>query len=206
MDSNAAPARSGRSAELRRGAAAAAVIGGAAWTFKAGVTLATGDEPAVAYVFGAALFPFALLGLWSLVRGDGRAAQIGGALATAAAVAVVLGGLVRAIGGSGVEGGEDEVTVLTPFIAIAGFGTFAGLIALGLAVRRASALAGRCASLPLAIGLAAIPLLIVGGALETISARLLEVPIALLGLAWIVLGAALWSTARREAEAPTVMK
>ena len=197
--SNAARGRSDRSAQLRRVAAAAAVIGGAAWTFKAGVTLATGDEPAVAYVFGAALLPFALLGLWSLVRGDGRAARIGGVLATAAAVAVVLAGLVRAIGGSGVEGGEDEVTVLTPFVAIAGFGTFAALIALGLAVRRASALAGGLASLPLAIGLAAIPLLIVGGALETISARLLEVPIVLLGLAWIVLGAALWNTAGQEA-------
>lgn len=178
----------------------AAVIGGTAWTVKAGVTLATGNEPEFAYDFGAALFPFALLGLWSVVRGvDGGAARIGGMLAAAAAVSVVLGLLVRVVGGSAVEGSEDEVTVLTPFVAIAGLGTFAALLALGVAVRRTSALAPGYASLPLAMGLATIPLLIIGGALETVSARLLELPIALLGLGWIALGTALWNAAEQHA-------
>lgn len=197
---NAPQAPSERSALLRRCAAVAAVIGGAAWTVKAGVTLATGDEPAFAFAVGSTLFPFALLGLWSIVRRvDGRAARIGGVLAAAAAVSVVLGLLVRAVGGSAVEASEDEVTVLTPFVAIAGLGTFAALLALGVAVRRAGALAPGYASLPWAMGIAAIPLLMIGGALETVSERLLELPIALLGLGWIALGTALWNAVEQHA-------
>ncbi len=197
---NAPHASFERSALLRRCAAGAAVIGGAAWTVKAGVTLATGDEPAFAFAVGSALFPFALLGLWSIVRRvDGRAARIGGVLAAAAAVSVVLATLVRAVGGSAVEGSEDEVTVLTPFAAIAGLGTFAALLALGVAVRRARALAAGWAFLPWAMGVAAIPLLVIGGALETVNERLLELPIALLGLGWIALGIALWKAAEQHA-------
>lgn len=105
--------------------------------------------------------------------------------------------LVRAVGGASVEPDEDEVTVLTPFILIAGFGTFAALVALGVAVRRTGALAAPYTSLPWALGLAAIPLLIIGGALEAVSERLFELPIALGGLAWIALGVALWSAPRR---------
>lgn len=115
------------------------------------------------------------------------------AVAVAAAVSVVLALLVRAVGGASVEPDEDEVTVLTPFILIAGFGTFAALVALGVAVRRTGALAAPCTSSPWALGLAAIPLLIIGGALEAVSERLFELPIALGGLAWIALGVALWS-------------
>lgn len=126
---------------LRRCAAGAAVVGGMAWVLKAGLTLASGNEPPAAFAIGLALFPFALLGLWSLVRAvRGRAARIGGFLAAAAAISVVVAVFVGAIGGADVEPGEDEITVLTPFIAVAGFGTFAALFALGVAVRRA----GRC--------------------------------------------------------------
>lgn len=184
---------------LRRSAAVAAVAGGAAWLVKSSVTLATGNEPAVAFAIGGALFPFALLGLWSIVRrADSRAARVGGALAAAAAVSVVLATLVRVLGGAAVEPTEDEITVLTPFLAIAGFGTFAALLALGHAVRREGALAAGSRSLPWAMGVAAIPLLIVGGALEALDERLLELPIALLAVGWILLGAALWKAAQQH--------
>lgn len=179
---------------LRRCAAAAAVVGGTAWILKAGLALATGNEPPAAFAIGLALFPFALLGLWSLVRdAPGRSAQNGGLLAAAAATSVVAAMLVRAIGGADVEPRDDELTVLTPFIALAGFGTFAALFALGIAVRRANALAVRYAALPWVMGLATIPLLILGGALEAVDERLLELPIALLGLGWVILGVALWN-------------
>lgn len=192
VSSSRAPSE--RAVVLRRCAALAAVIAGTAWIIKAGLTLATGNEPPAAFTIGLALFPFALLGLWSLVRGvPGRSAQIGGSLAATAAISVVLATLVRAIGGADVEPGEDEITALTPFIALAGFGTFTALFALGIAVRRAGALPARYASLPWAMGLATIPLLILGGALETVSERLLELPVALLGIGWVILGVALWS-------------
>ena len=188
-----------RSFVLRRCAAAAAIFAGGAWIIKAGLALATGNEPAAAFAIGLGLFPFALLGLWSLVRAvPGRSAQLGGTLAAAAASSVVLATLVRAVGGADVEPSEDEITALTPFIALAGFGTFAALLVLGIAVRRVGALPGRYASLPWAMGLAAIPLLIFGGALETLNERLLELPVALLGLGWVMLGVALWDAATNE--------
>ena len=192
-----------RSVVLRRCAAAAAVIAGTAWIVKAGLTLATGNEPPAAFAVGLALFPFALLGLWSLVRGDpGRSAPIGGILAAAAAISVILATLIRAIGGADVEASEDEITALTPFIVLAGFGTFAALFALGIAVRRTRALPARYASLPWAMGWATIPLLILGGALETVSERLLELPVALLGLGWVILGVALWNASTTSPPMP----
>lgn len=192
-------APSARWVTLRRYAAMAAAVGGTAWTIKAVVTLVTGDEPPAAFAIGSFLFPFALLGLWSLVRKvDGRTPAIGGAIAATAAVSVVLATLIRAVGGAGVQPTNDEVTVLTPFIAIGGFGTFAALAVLGVVVRRAGALSAPYTSLPCAMGVAAIPLLIVGGALEAVSGRLLELPIALLGLGWIAIGAALWNPAPQE--------
>ena len=189
----------GRWAALRRYAAMAAAIGGTALTVKAVVTLVTGDEPAAAFAIGFALFPFALLGLWSLVRDvGGRAPQIGGAIAATAAVSVVLAALIRAVGGAGVEPTEEGATVMTPFIALGGLGTFVALVVLGVVVRRSSALPAPYTSLPLLVGVAAIPLLMIGGALEAVSERLLEIPIVLLGLGWIALGVALWNAAPQE--------
>jgi hypothetical protein len=185
---------------LGRCAAAAAVLGGLAWVLKAGVILVTGDEPAVAFAVGLVLFPFALLGLWWLVgQAGGKAGRVGGVVAAIAAGCGVLVVLVRAVGGEGVEPSEDDVTLLTPFITGAGVGTFVALLALGVAVHRTRTLAPVPAGLPLAMGIAAIPLLIVGGALESISERLIEVPIAVLGLAWIGLGIGLWNAATHGA-------
>lgn len=197
-------APSARWVRLRRYAALAAATGGTAWTVKAVVTLGTGDEPPAAFAIGFVLFPFALLGLWSLVRKvDGRAPSIGGAIAATAAVSVVLAALIRAVGGSGAEPTDDEVTVLSPFIAIGGFGTFAALVVLGFVVRRAGALSAPYTSLPWTMGVAAIPLLIVGGALQAVSERLLEIPIALLGLGWIAVGVALWNAAPQQTSTRT---
>ncbi len=197
MSSGASPQRAptDRRLVVARLAAIAALLGGTAWALKAGVILATGDEPPVAFALGLVLFPFALLGLWSLLgrTATKRAGKAGGILAVAAAVCGLLALLVRAVGGEGVEPSENEVTLLTPFIAGAGAGTVLALVALGVAVPRTRTLARRFASLPLAMGLAAVPLLIVGGVLESVSERLIELPIALLGLGWIGLGIALWN-------------
>lgn len=200
------PARTDHRLLGRRCAAAAAVIGGSAWALKAGAVLAAGDEPPLAFAVGLVLFPFVLVGLRSVVGSAGkRAAHIGGVLAAIAALCAVLALLVRAVGGEGVEPSEDDVTLLTPLIVGASVGAFLALIALGIAVRRTRALAPRYASLPLAMGVGAVPLLIVGAALESVSERLIELPIALLGLCWIGLGIALWKAAHeRAAGAPAV--
>lgn len=174
------------------------MLGGSAWVLKAGVIIFTGDQPPVAFEVGLVLFPFALLGLRSTLGPAGKSARVGGVVAAIAAVCAVLTLLVRALGGEGVEPSENEVTLLTPFITGAGVGTVVALIALGTAMRRARTLAPGYASLPLAMGLGIVPLLIVGAALEAVSERLIELPIALLGLGWIGLGIALWNVAEQR--------
>ncbi len=177
-----------------RWAAAAAVLGGAAWVLKAGLVLATGDEPRAIFGLGLVAFVLALLGLWSVVApAGGRAARVGGILAAVTAFAGVLALIVRAVGGEDIEPADGEITLLTPFVTVASFGMFLALIALGLAVRRSRAFPHAAAWLPLAMGLSAVPLLWAAGVLETVNERLVEVPIAILGLAWMGLGGALWN-------------
>lgn len=176
-----------RSAVIRLGAVAAAV-GGICWVVKAGGILITGDQPPVVFEAAFGLFPVALLGLYAAVHGGGRVAVPGLILACAAAVSAVTVGLAIVVGPDDWVPREDTVTVLTPFIATAGLGTFAGLVLLGIATRRTSSFPGMWRTFPLALGLAAVPLMVVGGALEAVNERLLEPPILLLGLGWVGLG------------------
>ncbi len=87
---------------------------------------------------------------------------------------------------------DDEAFPLNATIPLTALSIFVGLVLLGIAVRRADALPGRWRSLPLAIGAGGFPLMIVvGGVLEALSERLLEIPLVVLGLAWIALGYAI---------------
>jgi len=80
------------------------------------------------------------------------------------------------------------LTELAPFIAIAGFGPFLGLILVGSAALQARIFPSPWNALPLAIGLGGPVLILVGGGLALINERLLEVPIVMIGLAWALLG------------------
>jgi hypothetical protein len=88
---------------------------------------------------------------------------------------------------------EDSVTPLTPFIVLAGLGPFVGLVLLGIATLRAKVMLAPWSALPLVMGVGAVPLMVVGGILELVSERLVEVPIVLLGFAWVLLGYSVWS-------------
>jgi hypothetical protein len=72
------------------------------------------------------------------------------------------------------------VTQLAPFIAAAALGPFATL--------QARVFPPPWSALPLAMGLGGPLLILAGGALAMISERLLEIPIVLIGLAWMLLG------------------
>ena len=175
---------------LIRWAGFAAALGGALWAAKGIAILATGDQPEHIFEAAPLFFALGLVGLHARVKGRGGGpARVGGALAwVGLALALLSAGLYLTTT-------DDEVFPLSAAIPLTALSILASLVLLGLAVRRTEALAGRWRSLPLSMGAAALPLMMVGGMLETLNERLLEIPIVLLGLAWITLGYAIWSDA-----------
>lgn len=168
-----------------------AIAGGLAWVVKGGVILATGDEPPVAFALGMFLFPLGTLGLASLIGDGGRARTAGRALAVIAFVSAIVAGAMFAFAPASWEPTEERVTPITPFIVLGGFGAIGSILLVGLAVRRARPFGGRLDVLPLAIGVGAVPAILLGAALGQVNERLIEVAVVAIGLAWIVLGRAL---------------
>ena len=75
-----------------------------------------------------------------------------------------------------------------PILAGAMASVVVGLIVIGVDTRRAPTPVGTAGKLALAIGLATIPAVLLGGLLAMINERLLEVPILLLACMWGWLG------------------
>ena len=179
----------------------AAVVAGACWVVKAASILLTGEQPPILFQAGFVLFPVALVGLYATMgRRGGPLALCGLVLAVTTEVSAVVVGFGVLLGPDDWMPSEDTVTVLTPFIVLAGIGTFAALLLLGLAVRRTRAMAGRWQILPLALAVSAVPLMVIGGALESVNERLLEVPLLVLGVAWIGLGVVVARVASKDAQ------
>lgn len=174
---------------LARVGAATAVLGGIAWTVKGVGILATGDQLPGLFELGPPLFAVGLLGLYARIGGRGRAAKAGLALAC---VSILLAGvlLVASVFASdSLPAGEDDFTTLSLVIAGAGLSFIAGLVLLGIAARRSLVLPRRWRTLPLAVGVFAVPgVMIGGGALATLNERLLEVPLVAFALGWVVIG------------------
>ena len=119
------------------------------------------------------LFAIGLLGLHARLDGRGGLLEKAGVLvayAALAAAAIVL------------------VAPLAPFYAVAGFGPFLGLVLLGSATLQARIFPPPWSALPLALGSGGPFLILAGGGLALMSERLLEIPIVLVGLAWMLLG------------------
>lgn len=151
----------------------AAVVGGLMWVIKGGTILLTGQQPPAVFEAALPLFAVGLLGLHA--RLDGRGGSLG-----KAGVLVAYAGLASAA--------IVLIAPLSPFYAVAGFGPFLGLVLLGSATPRAKVFPPTWSALPLAMGLGGPLLILAGGGLALISERLLEIPIVLVGLAWMLLG------------------
>jgi len=163
-----------------RVAGIAGMLGGACWAVKALAILATGNQPPLLFEVAPALFVVALIGLHA------RLESRGGLPGTIGLVFAVLSGLFALVGLvlPSAPGGES----FSPWIFGAFIANLASLVLLGIAARRSGALPGRVSLLPLALGVSTLPLIAVGGALESVNERLLEVPLVLIGVAWIWLG------------------
>jgi hypothetical protein len=160
------------SALLRLGGVTA-MAGGLMWVVKGGGILLTGQQPPVVFETAMPLFAVGLLGLHA--RLDGRGGRLGKAGVLVAYIALASAAIVL-------------MAPLAPFLAVAGFGPFLGLVLLGSATLQARVFLPPWSALPLAMGLGGSLLILAGGGLAMISERLLEIPIVLVGLSWMLLG------------------
>lgn len=175
------------------------MLGGAFWIVKGVAILLTGDQPRFLFEIAPIFFALGLIGLHTRLDGQG------GSLATVGLGLAVTSGVLAIVGFVAtfpMTSSED----FSPLI----FGSFLahliGLVILGIATRRTRALPGRWRVLPLVMGVSIFPLLAVGGILESINERLLELPLVLIGLPWILLGYHIWSPVivHGDASGPTV--
>jgi hypothetical protein len=179
---------------LARWGGLAAMLGGVMWVVKGGAIMLTGEQPPILFEAALPLFAVGLVGLHARLGGRGGRLGKTGLLLAYAALASALVTLVGwTLAPAGWVPDEDSATPLTPFIVLAGLGPFVGLVLLGIATLRAKVMPAPWSVLPLVMGAGAVPLMVVGGILELVNERLVEVPIVLLGFAWVLLGYSVWS-------------
>jgi hypothetical protein len=189
---------------LARWGGLAAMLGGVMWMFKGGAIILTGEQPPVVFEAALPLFAAGLVGLHARLGGrGGRLGKTGLLLAyvALASALVALAGLTLVP--AGWVPNEDSVTPLTPFIVLAGFGPYVGLVLLGIVTLRVKAMPAPWSALPLMMGAGAVPLMLLGGVLELVNERLFELPIVLLGFAWVLLGYSVWSEKDKVIQHPS---
>ena len=157
------------------------------WIAKAGAILLTGDQPAHLFEIAPVFMATALLGLHTLLDGRGGTFTRIDGFATYGCFLLSLASV--AVYAQGAESTSEET--FDPLIFMAFLSLVASLILLGAAYRRTDDALIRWQSLPLVLGVAMPLMMIGGGVLEAVNERLLEVPIVILGLGWIMLGVAL---------------
>ena len=169
--------------------AMAAMSGGAMWIVKGTVILITGDQPQLMFEIPGLLFPFALMGLHDLLRGQGERRAAAGGLLARIALAMATGVAIY-----GVVEDDPSDAILGVGIGLTASTIVGALVLLGPAARAVGALPETLRNLPLVMGLAAVPVMtVLGGILEAVHERLLELPIVAYGGAWVAVGVVLWS-------------
>ena len=166
---------------------AAALAAGVCWAAKGAAILATGNQPSLLFEVAPVLMAVAVLVLaQQLPPGRPRTTGTGVAAAALLAGLVVLAGQVVPVPrvGYGIAMAGANLLIIV------------ALVIAGLSLRQRSS-----AHLPLALGLATLPALLLGGlAAELIGERALELPLVALGVAWVVLGVHLAKGRYRDRE------
>ncbi len=187
--------RGERRVTLIRLGAAMAAAGGLLWTVKALAILATGKQPSLLFEVAPLFFSGGLIGLRLLAGARaGRTGRIGGWVAFAALLCAVADILFGPASTS--EETFAPLTFLTFMLVLL------ALVLLGVGTWRRTVLEPPSHRLPLLLGVLTFPLVGVGGALATFNERLLEVPLALLGLAWLWFASAIWRATSALGGAP----
>jgi hypothetical protein len=159
---------------------------------KAAAILVTGRQPPVLFEIGPLLFASGVIGLEHLLPAPrGRVAFGSVAFATVGALATI-GALVVTKGGTA-QTSEDE---FSPLVFLGFIATILALLLVGIATRRSRTLRSPWHFLPLALFISFLPLMVLGGLLESFDERLLELPLLILGLGWALIGYALLTKRR----------
>jgi hypothetical protein len=151
-------------------------VAGALWVVKSASILLSGYQPPLVFEVPVPLFGVALVALAAIGRHDWRHR-----------VAQALGG-VSVVTGCAALASELAGEVWHVALAVAAVAQIVGLVLAGLADRRAPGALGAVGRMALFIGLATIPATAVGGLLELVDERLLEVSTLFLGCLWVWLG------------------
>lgn len=179
--------------------AVAAVLGGLGWILKGGTIMTGGPSWLEFGLAGVVLFPVALIGLGqhvSLRRPSYSNIPVW--LAYAAFV------LLFVAAGAGIFADSSGQPPLISQLALLGgaLSILGALVALGRRVWQAKIFRSPWRGLPLALGLAAIPLMLVSGLLANlVDERYFEIGIVVMGAGWTALGLVLWSSAKEMAPA-----
>ena len=172
------------SSALIRWGGVSTMLGGMMWVVKGGLIMLGVLDLGELLIVAQLLFAAGLIGLHSRLGGHGGlSGRIGGLLAYMAAA-------LSAVNAPYSVFAEDAPQTPFPFnvtYATAALAIFVGLVLLGISVRRVEILPHRWRSLPLAIGVSALLPVWVLALVH------LELPIVVLGLAWMLLGYVMWS-------------
>jgi hypothetical protein len=173
------------SSRLIRWSGLAAMLGGALWVVKGGLIMSGVLDLGELLIVAQLLFAMGLMGLhWRLGGRGGWLGRVGGFLAY---VAAALSGVNAPYAVFFAEDGPQTPFPFNVTFAIAALVIFVGLVLLGLAALRAEILPRRWRALPLASGLLSLLPVWVLAFIH------LELPVVVLGLAWMLLGYVLWS-------------
>ena len=181
------------SPSLIRVGGVAAMLGGAMWIMKGSLIMLGGPDPEL-FIPAQLFFALDLLGLHTqLAESGGRLGRIGGFLAY---VAVALSIVNVPYSVFFAEDGPQTPFPFNVTYLLAGLAIFVGLVFLGIATLRAGALPGWWRTLPLIVGLSALL------PVWTLAFIHLEVPVVVLGVAWMSIGYVLWSEKSASARQP----